>query len=264
MRILLTGDFQRDEFREPVAETKRASEVVEIACLTSAAQWLRGNLTPVDLTIVAQARPGEFSQAAIDALRCQAPLTPIVALLGSWCEGEVRSGHPWPGVTRVYWHQWRDRFRLEIAKLARGEMSSWNQPVTATAEERLLSSGNKDRQVFRGLAAVMSEHSEMADWLAAVCRLCGLTVMVMRSPPTAEIAGVDVVLWDAGLPTQASVKALHHAARFVPGARIIVLADFPRVDDVERFWQLGVSSVASKPTTVDDLVRNIGQALLVG
>jgi hypothetical protein len=259
VRILLTGDLHRGEFRQAVAETKQSGEIFEIACLASAAEWLRDSLTPVDLTIVAQARPGQFSEAAIEALRRPAPLTPIVALLGTWCEGEMRSGSPWPGVSRVYWHQWPERFRQEITKLAAGEVNAWSQPITATAEERLLSSGKTGRPIFHGLAAVMSDNSEMSDWLAATCRHCGLTTIAMRSAPTGEIAGVDVVLWDAGLPSHASIDTLLRAMRCFPGARIIVLADFPRIDDVERFVQLGALAVVSKPAAMADLIWNLGQ-----
>src|SRR5262245_46214259 len=59
-----------------------------------------------DLILLVASRPGRFSAAEVEALHRRAPLARLVALLGTWCEGEVRSGHPWPGVNRIYAHQW--------------------------------------------------------------------------------------------------------------------------------------------------------------
>jgi hypothetical protein len=87
-----------------------------------------------DLILLVASRPGRFSAAEVEALHHRAPLARIVGLLGSWSEGEVRSGHPWPGVTRIYAHQWQARLPRELA--------TW-QPRTASQIDRLLSSGIK-------------------------------------------------------------------------------------------------------------------------
>ena len=71
----------------------------------------------VDVIVVAQAYPGQFSGEALDRLARLAPLARVVVLLGSWCEGEVRSGRPWPGAIRVYWHQWPARCAQELGRL---------------------------------------------------------------------------------------------------------------------------------------------------
>ena len=61
--------------------------------------------------------PGQFSCEAIDRIRTRAPLARLVGLLGSWCEGEVRSGQPWPGTIRIYAHQWPGRAEQELKRL---------------------------------------------------------------------------------------------------------------------------------------------------
>ena len=66
--------------------------------------------------VLAQAYPGQFSPVAIDRLRNLAPLARLIAILGSWCEGEPRSGHPLPGVIRIYWHQAAERIRREFPR----------------------------------------------------------------------------------------------------------------------------------------------------
>ena len=259
MPVLLTGDYGRDEFAGPVAEIRRAADVFEIPCLRSAADWLKRGETSTELIVIAQARPGEFSAAEIDALHRYAPITPIVALLGTWCEGEMRSGSPWPGVTRIYWHQWADRFREEMASLDCGESGIWAQPLTATAEERLLSSANSFHAELCGVVAVMSDDREMGDWLAAACRQRGMSAIVLRRPPASQLAGVDVVLWDAGLATPEAVDDLRADILCFPGAVLLVLTNFPRLEDVDWFIRAGAEVVLSKPLAVADLFWSIRQ-----
>lgn len=246
MRILLTGDYRQDEFAGPVAEMSEVAEVVAVDDLDAAADWL-GAQTPVDLVVVAQARPGHFSHSQIEAIRRAAPLAPIVALLGSWCEGETRSGSPWPGVTRIYWHQWNGRFRPEIARLSRGEPGAWTQPLTATAEERLLCSGTAEHGTDHRRVAVVSHNGEICDWLVAACQRRGMSAITLRRAPAGQIEGVSLLLWDAGLPSPQAIEAFRLGLRQFPGSEAIVLADFPRDDDVRSFLAAGATAVRSKP-----------------
>jgi AmiR/NasT family two-component response regulator len=247
----LSGEYDRDEFARAIADMAATANVVQIGCLNAAAQNLaRGE--PVDLIVVAQARPSQFPLAEIDALRQAAPLAPIVALLGSWCEGEMRSGSPWPGVVRVHWHQWREWFRQGLAKFSRGEQSAWSQPMTATAEERLLSL-KAVRTDTSAVVAVISEHLEMADWLAAACRNRGASVITLNHIPCSPIDGVAIVLWDVGLLSPLLVSQQQTVAAQFPRSRIIVLADFPRSEEVDRLIDAGAAAVLSKPLLVNDL-----------
>ncbi len=138
IQILVIGDIHRTEFRESASCLKR-SGVVEIAAdvETARAALTQGRIAP-EVIVVAQSFPGQFSHEAIDRLRRAAPLARILGLMGSWCEGEMRSGRPWPATARLYWHQWPARCRRQFRCLAVGKRCSFALPVTATEEERLL------------------------------------------------------------------------------------------------------------------------------
>lgn len=253
MRILLTGDFDQNEFARAIEEMTGAANVLRVGSLCSAAQSLATSETLVTLIVVAQSRPGQFSIAEIESLRRAAPITPIVALLGSWCEGEIRSGSPWPGVARIYWHQWVERFRHECLKHVRGERSTWSLPLTATIEERLLWSSKPSRRRIDGMAAVVSSDFEMADWLAAVCDDRGLATIKLRRAPADQIEGIALLFWDLGLPTSAAVEAFRFGASRFGGAYRMVLADFPRAFDLESLSTVSATSVLSKPLLLNDL-----------
>lgn len=257
MRLLLTGDYEHAEFSAAVAAMRSACEVMEQASLERAAQWLETEGL-VDLIVVAQSRPGQFAAAELERLRRAAPLAPLVALVGSWCEGEPRSGAPWPGAVRVYWHQWSVRFPREIARLARGEAGDWSQPPTATPEERLLAKSGSAGKTLRGVTAVVSGSVEMADWLSAACREVGLESVVFHVPPSGPVAGVRAVLWDAGLARPDLIDDCRRLAASFFAARIVVLVDFPRDADVRRLSEAGAALVLAKPIPIADLRRCLG------
>ncbi|MBU4273030.1 MAG: response regulator [Planctomycetes bacterium] len=138
IQILVVGDIHRTEFRESASCLKR-SGVVEIAAdVETAEAALAQRRTAPEVIVVAQSFPGQFPHGAIDRLRRAAPLARILGLMGSWCEGEMRSGRPWPATARLYWHQWPARCRRQFRCLAGGKRCSFALPATATEEERLL------------------------------------------------------------------------------------------------------------------------------
>lgn len=261
MRLLLTGDYKGAEFCTAVAAMRASCEVIQQPCLVRAAAWLRDGTSPADLTVVAQSRPGQFAAAEVEALRRASPLSPLVALVGSWCEGEPRSGSPWPGVVRVYWHQWPARFTRQLARLARGELTDWNQPPTATPEERLLAPVGVHGPALAGGIAVMSESLEMADWLSAFCRQSGMHPIVFPRLPAPGVEGFDVAIWDAGLAEPVVAERFKQVADSFLRAPVIVLLDFPRSSDVEQFTRAGAAAVLSKPLTIADLRVCMGQII---
>jgi CheY-like chemotaxis protein len=237
--------------------------------------------TPFDLIVAAQAYPGQFAHADLFALQRAAPLARIVALLGSWCEGETRTGKPWPGAVRTYWHQWPARARRQLARLAGGQGSAWSLPATATEEERLLADAGSslpagpkgDSPIFaasyrknrdsslagRGLVAIFSPGAARADWLAAACRRGGYATAWLRSPQQADLRGAVAVICD-GSDCRGEEEALLRrlAERFAP-APLLALLDFPRIEDCRRARAAGAAAVLSKPLDFDDLLWQLAE-----
>ena len=70
-------------------------------------------VTP-EVIVLLQTRPGSIRQFDVERLHCLAPLARLMVVAGPWCEGELRSGRPIQGVTRILWHQWKLRLPLEL------------------------------------------------------------------------------------------------------------------------------------------------------
>ena len=134
--VLLVGDAERSEFRESVAALDALGHVTSVADPALAEAVLRdGHLVP-EVIVLAQAYPAQFSHASVDRLRRLAPLSRILGMMGSWCEGEMRTGKPWPAALRIYWHQGLPRCAQQIDYMRRDECSAWGLPISSIRTTR--------------------------------------------------------------------------------------------------------------------------------
>ncbi|MGD0900705.1 MAG: hypothetical protein ABR915_22970 [Thermoguttaceae bacterium] len=256
--ILLVGDTNRSEFRrarevlDALGRVRHAPDAAAADAVLADPQWAP------DLIVIAQAYPGQFSQAAVDGLRRRAPLARMVALLGSWCEGEMRTGRPWPGVIRLYWHESFARCCRQLRRLVEGRTSAWDLPATATEDERYLAAARTPWPKRQGLAAISTRRLEMESWLAAACRECGYATVWLRPRSIARIEGAAAAIFDVADGGEAELADLRRLAAQIAPAPLVALADFPRIEDVERLEAAGAAAVLSKPLHVDDLVWALG------
>src|SRR5690349_536160 len=91
---------------------------------------------PAALLLV-QSRPGQFSAREVERLHAAAPLARLVALVGPWCEGEARSGRPWPGVERVPWRAWENHLPRALALNGAVQSAAALLPRTASDIEQV-------------------------------------------------------------------------------------------------------------------------------
>lgn len=108
--VWLVGDVEHPDFAEAAALV-RATAIV-------------GPGLP-ELIVLAQSRPGVIRLREIERLRRSAPLSGEVSLLGSWCEGETRTGKPAAGVRRLYWYEFPSWWRRQLVLHATGRCPDW-------------------------------------------------------------------------------------------------------------------------------------------
>jgi hypothetical protein len=290
--ILLLGNTNRPEFQAARVRLEMWAAVSPSFDVDSALVALReGEIVP-DLIVIAQAFPGEFSRRAVDRLRQLAPVARIVGLLGSWCEGEMRTGAPWPATARLYWHQWPTRCERELHQLMAGQSCSWALPATATEDDRVLARLCAEENVaFRSAkvarddgpcarenitdpallsrserrqsghpcprALIRSNSKEMADWLAAACRSRGFIAVVQHGPDSGGRESVDVAIFDDAGVQETESDALRQLVAAVDPAPVIALLSFPRFEHQAVALDSGAAAVLSKPIALDDLFWQI-------
>ena len=284
LSVLIIGDSERDEFRAAMAGQGAPNEVSDKTHSENTTQLdlqtgptlalaldriASGQCLP-DLVVLAQSRPGEFSCEDVHRLRRAAPSARISGLLGSWCEGEARSGAPWPGVIRTYWHQWPARFQAEIATLANGGCPAWGLAETAADEERLLASVDLSPAAGPGLIGISSEDREMFAWLAAACQRFGYATLrisdraggvVTDGNCGLQLGGMSAAIWDGGGLDDNRYVRLARFAALAPSAPIVALLSFPRIEDREKALLSGAAAILSKPLLLPDLARVLHQSI---
>ena len=253
LHILVIGDTSRREFRETCAALDDVAEVTRFGDVESAIAALAAGPLATQGIVLAESYPDQFSVAAIDRLRSKAPLARLIAVQGSWCEGESRSGRPLPGVNRMYWHQAAVRIRREFSCWPPIQGSTWRLPVTATDEERLLASIEAPLARGAGLVAIWTRRPEMEDLLAGACRRVGYSTVWLHPCRPARVQGAVAAIYDGAAMDAAGFEELRQLVSDVAPAVALALLDAPRIQDVRLARSLG-AAVMAKPFRVDELL----------
>jgi CheY-like chemotaxis protein len=249
----------------------------------------------VDLLVLSESRPGRFSAAAIEALRRRSPLARVWRLLGSWCEGETRSGRPPLGCLSTYWHQWEARWAQERARAAAGHPPAWALPLTSSPEERALAAAEYPLARAGGPIGICAPHAATAMALADACRLGGYSPEILRlesrleagcwrpeageknaqgerqppiSNPKSKIKNPksptpdpSPILWDTSADEMTNPAALERLRALAGQGPILAVVGFPRPDDIRRAAEAGIAAVVSKPYSVHDLLWQLARVV---
>ena len=263
LSVMLIGDVARSEFHEAVSAIENGARVTRADDVDRATDLLaQGDYSP-ELIVLAQARPGQFGLRQVARLQRAAPLARLVGLLGSQCEGETRTGQPWPGVQRAFWYQWPARWRAELERRRQGGLPSWGQPRTASDEELLLSS-LWPRRPCRGLVAIHTPHFDTAATLAEDCGERGMSTVWVQPHRPSQLHGARAALWDAGCLDSEELGRLARFRQRIDGAPIGVLADFPRVQHREQLMAAGATFIVGRPFLAEELFVPLEKALEAG
>jgi len=257
-RLLLIGDISRAEFRDAGTVLEDLGNMTRFVDVEAATAALDEGLLAAHGIVLFQAYPDQFSAAAIDCLRRLAPLARIFVILGCWCEGETRSGHPLPGVIRIYWHQAAVLIRREFPCWSQSDSSIWRLPATATDEEHLLASIGAPLPKGNGLVAIWTWRLEMHDLLADACRSVGYSTAWLHPPQPTQVRGPVAAIYDGAALDTAGRAELAHLNAAVSPARVLTLLDAPRIQDV-RFARTLSATVLAKPFRVDELLWELSR-----
>lgn len=228
MAIYAVGDLQRPEFHglAPLLGTHAA--VAEFADL---GQLARATAAP-DLCVLFQSVPNAISSRQLESLLSRWPLARFVTVAGPLCEGEPRTGRPWPGQLRVYWHEFPGWWSLQVARVAAGQCPEWGLPRTSREDDLLRGAQPTPWLRNEGLIGVAANSwNESSRLLLDIVRDAGLNGCRLSLNDRTQVAGLRAILWDDNDPAgnwRATFDRLH--ARW-PGTPIVALLNFPRVED---------------------------------
>jgi len=256
-KILVTGDFWHSDFQSILAGLEVP---VTLVPFERAQAIVDGSF---DLVVIAQARRGQHSAEEVQKLQTLFSTTPIIALLGSWCEGETRSGTPWPGIPRVYWHQWEGRYQKFASQLQRFGVSDWHAARTTTAADRVVNSNVVDYPNKVSCVAISAwaneKHAMVAD---AINHFGWSSCWVERAVWNAETsAAIDVVVIEADGWSVDLVNRVRWIQRQVVCTPMVLVTNYPRRDQLETIEAMGINGVVSKPFELDELKTAVVNAV---
>lgn len=243
-RVQIVGDFDHPDFRDA------------LDLLGVTAKVKSTNAEPPELIFIAQSRPVMFPFRGVEALRRAAPLAGMVALAGTWCEGEPRTGRPWPGVQRLYWYEFPAWWQRQLAKRTARLCPDWAR--STPPELRNLDCKLRiDSAAPRGMIIVNSAVRETADVLSdSLCHAGYATLWQRGDRMHDRFRGAIAGIWEGA---QLNEREAHQLATFcrqlsANSAPVVALLDFPRRDRVDHAMSLGTAAVLGTPWLDADLI----------
>jgi len=242
--LVWIGSRQHPEF----SEVYRACEatVPQLAYRGSLAEALQRPAQQVGHLLISRSARTALVPEQWAALRARYPEAKWGCLLSSGCEGEMRTGDPWPDCSRFYWHQWNQ------AGLA------WLAPQRPP----LPAEGFRGCEAPVFLTVVAASLAQAEPWLDVAA---GRQWAASWSRPgqTAPLRSLTHVLWDDSAAGPADRPTWQRrVARFAGGSlappQHAWLAGFPRLQDWQAARLGGVEWLLSKPAPADALLRFVG------
>ena len=249
-RVLISGDYWHDEFRDVLAGFPTPITLTQVARLDSMSE------ESFDLIVLAQARPDQIPAEVVERLQANHPNAPIVALLGSWCEGGMRSDVPWPGVRRIYWHQWDGRFEQFSKNLAESGITLWHQPGTATdADDALANAATTEEPGSEILVAISAADQTQFEYLRDSLEPHGWKACWVEraSFDTDALSQVSALCVDGNSFSVELGNRLVWLDSLFAGKPTVLLLNFPRTQDITAANRRGIHEVVSKPFQPNDL-----------
>jgi hypothetical protein len=225
---------------------------------------------PPELVLLAQPRPDAMLAAQVERLRAVAPLTRVVVIAGTWCEGELRTGAPPAGVVRLYWYEFAAWWRAALAAYQAGGAPAWSEPLddvragqATTLRSLKLPPANSNGSTERGAIAVDAVDFAVFEALAAALAPFGWRCewQPRHRPELHSDAVYAAAIWDGGQLSEGELASLATFATRVResslAAPVIVLLDFPRVEHSQAARNAGGTMVLGKPYQVTHLANEL-------
>jgi len=268
---LLIGDAGHSEWRSAAEWLREHVHVVIQATPTAALATIHTlpvfDLPVFDLIVVAQSRPGQFSASDIESLHRAWPLAKLLGLHGSWCEGEGRTGRPWPGVWRIpagngirklrelfavdqpgvnRGAKWPDAQNNNLVSARRTATSpthdqplarrsrSWLLPRLISDAERYYYDATEQLVHGSGEVVISAATSAAYESLADAVGQIGFETTWQRLDRLPANTGPTAAIWDAVRGTDAEWRAIHEMAKSIAPAPLVILLGFPRLADFQR------------------------------
>jgi hypothetical protein len=215
--------------------------------------------------VLGQSRRGEFSPQDQERMLRFAPLAEAIVVLGSWCEGETRSGSPATGWQRVYWHQFVDRARVEILPGLINDQGVGRQarrlPRTVTENERGLARSQWQIPSGAGRIAINTPSQVDYEAVAEACRTAGYETIWCQQSDRSEMDAVRCVVWDRWGFESDDLAAWTEWQKEWKHLPTVATIGFPRKQDLQWVASGTVEAIVGKPFVIAELLNAVEEVV---
>jgi hypothetical protein len=264
-KLLVTGEFWHPDFADLIGRVEIPASLIPTDRLSK--------LTCCDESytaiIVAQSRRGAVAKTFMDHVGELFPNCPLIVLLGSWCEGDLRSGQPLKSALRIFWHQWNGSYRQLSEQLARQGIQIGLAKTAAGATEQVGTSLDVNEKQDKpssfatcaiGVSALTLSQFETVEDALRELKLAAIWLeqATWQATKLAEIAAICV---DSDSLVESLEKRLEFVRESHPNSTLILMMNFPRKSEVVALRKrFNVAAVVSKPFDLLRLYQGLAAA----
>ncbi|MDO4576316.1 MAG: hypothetical protein Q4D98_14005 [Planctomycetia bacterium] len=214
-----------------------------------------GEFAPTDETpdfvLFFREYPGQYTVAQVAEVKRRFPITPLLSVEASLCEGESRTGKPLAGVHSVMWYDFLAQWPREREAWRTGKPTVWSQPEMAGADTLALAALDRDEvfDVPPRTLAISSDDYAYFSFLRDIFRW-PRTFWVEKEP---IFDTPDILFFDFPDFTDATKQHFLEMQTCFPKARWVAFVAFPRIDEWLWLESRGVTGIFPKPFRINDL-----------
>lgn len=257
--VAIVGESEHREFAAALAWLNEQTRLYPFPTCQAANEAIRAGDVLPSWIILAAAHRSTFNTREVERLHRRAPHTRLVTLLGSWCEGETRSGLALPGVSRVYWHEFVTRAPLEMLGPSRSGYACWWLPRSATPVDLALTIERRGPRKTSHALDIVAPTRERYEALADAAAACGCSANWLRDP-TEKNTSAAALLYDSDSLSESVAVELRHLLS-TQRKPVVALLPFPRQQEIVAAKALGVTSIIAKPFLLGDLGTHLAHIL---
>ena len=213
-----------------------------------------------DLFIFFQSYPDEFGESFLYTIKKHFPLAPVIIILGTCVEGEMRTGYPLIGGLRLYWHQWNDYYKIEFNRFFQRRSSILSLPPTSNDDEinlfHIQKSSDKKMQPLtqhekKQCLIIFHEgpfgnDSVMNQLLADMHQEKNYSLHFDRDDINNSFSGTVLADVDDS-PFPKILKAVQRLRHDYADAKIKLYINSPRINEKTELQKIGADEILSKP-----------------
>lgn len=258
-QILFIGDASHGEFAAALSWLQGQGDVVVQETVEAGRAWLESSGSLPSVVVLGVTRRGEHQLESLGEIGRLVPLARAIALVGSWCEGETRSGKPPKGWRRIYWHQFGRWAAGELLAPCHEHGGEWqihpaHLPRTSTESERAFTWSRWPLPIGSGRVAVNTARRVDYEALAKVCAVAEYETIWCQEGDFDLIGTVNCVLWDRrGLQGPELRELMDWRDRW-EDLPVIATIGFPRPQDFQLVEQQVVQAIVGKPFVLPELL----------